>query len=454
MAGHNRAPSEGIFGTLASWGGSALEYASTSINSLLGFEDLQIVNPDSTEAEQATEDAADQRQQEFTNYRDYIGMDITSLVALPVWIMMPFSMLQNISEIMEYTDRLEKAAKTEDPYERLAWVIGFTMGPFPGNERTWKPFNPILGETFELAMDNGLRFIAEQVSHHPPVGAAHAENKEWEYDMVSAPTTKFLGNSIDIYPIGRTRIRLKSTGEVYSLVPPNCKAHNLIVGRTWVDSAGDYTLLNATTGAKGSMYFTPCGWFGSGHHEISGHVTDEEGKKRIALVGKWNSYLDMQKCDEEGTPLPGAQLVRLWTCSAKPDEADKYGFSNFARMLMSGKGLNPLPSDSRRRPDRTALELGDHGKAGQYKYQLEEAQRAEKREREKRGDTWSPRFFRRTPEKDTFSNEFSDEQCPLWEFNGEYMKLDPRPAMPEGDCAGKDFFPWKYAELHKNQRQK
>ena len=46
---------------------------------------------------------------------------------------------------------------------RLAWVIGFTMGPFPGNERTWKPFNPILGETFELSMENGLKFIAEQV---------------------------------------------------------------------------------------------------------------------------------------------------------------------------------------------------------------------------------------------------------------------------------------------------
>ncbi len=68
--------------------------------------------------------------------------------------------------------------------------------------------------------------------------------------------------------VGRTRIRLKSTGEVFSLVPPNCKAHNVIVGRTWVDSAGDFTLLNATTGAKGSMYFTPCGWFGSGHHEV------------------------------------------------------------------------------------------------------------------------------------------------------------------------------------------
>lgn len=32
MAGNDKTASEGIFGTLASWGGSALEYASTSIN--------------------------------------------------------------------------------------------------------------------------------------------------------------------------------------------------------------------------------------------------------------------------------------------------------------------------------------------------------------------------------------------------------------------------------------
>ena len=58
------------------------------------------------------------RATDFATYRDYIGMDITSLVALPVWIMMPFTMLQNIAEIMEYTDPLSRAAKTQDPYER------------------------------------------------------------------------------------------------------------------------------------------------------------------------------------------------------------------------------------------------------------------------------------------------------------------------------------------------
>lgn len=40
------------------------------------------------------------------------------------------------------------------------------------------------------------------MSHHPPVSAGHAENDKWVYDIVSAPSTKFLGNSIEIYPVG------------------------------------------------------------------------------------------------------------------------------------------------------------------------------------------------------------------------------------------------------------
>lgn len=30
-------------------------------------------------------------------------------------------------------------------------------------QRTWKPFNPILGETYEMANYNGVNFISEQV---------------------------------------------------------------------------------------------------------------------------------------------------------------------------------------------------------------------------------------------------------------------------------------------------
>ena len=58
------------------------------------------------------------RATEFKDYRDYIGMDISSLVSLPLFIMEPYTMLQKVAEIMEYTELLDQAANTEDPYER------------------------------------------------------------------------------------------------------------------------------------------------------------------------------------------------------------------------------------------------------------------------------------------------------------------------------------------------
>ena len=68
---------------------------------------------------------------------------------------------------------------------------------------------------------------------------------------------------------GRTRIKLRKNGEVYSLVPPNSKAHNVIVGGVWVDCYGTFKLSNVTTGTQCSLYFTPCGWFGSGRYEVN-----------------------------------------------------------------------------------------------------------------------------------------------------------------------------------------
>jgi Oxysterol-binding protein len=50
-----------------------------------------------------------------------------------------------------------------------------------------------------------------QVSHHPPIGVGHGENDNWTYDIVSAPSTKFLGNSVEIYPVGEPILLLSIT---------------------------------------------------------------------------------------------------------------------------------------------------------------------------------------------------------------------------------------------------
>lgn len=48
----------------------------------------------------------------------------------------------------------------------MVQVAAFLMSPFGACERAWKPFNPLLGETFELeglGPEKDGRFFAEQV---------------------------------------------------------------------------------------------------------------------------------------------------------------------------------------------------------------------------------------------------------------------------------------------------
>lgn len=104
-------------------------------------------------------------------------------MTLPVSFNEPTSLLQRVAEDMEYTDLIDTAAERNDSTERLLYVAAFAASEYASTiGRVAKPFNPLLGETYEYARpDKGYRFFIEQVSHHPPVGAAYAESKKWDY---------------------------------------------------------------------------------------------------------------------------------------------------------------------------------------------------------------------------------------------------------------------------------
>lgn len=53
----------------------------------------------------------------------YIGMDVTSLLSVPVWIMEPFTMLQKMAEVLEYTELLDEADACDDPHDRCAALL-------------------------------------------------------------------------------------------------------------------------------------------------------------------------------------------------------------------------------------------------------------------------------------------------------------------------------------------
>eukprot|EP00854_Cymbomonas_tetramitiformis_P013393 gene13393-15821_t len=217
-----------------------------------------------------------------------------------------------MAEITENIDLLDKADDCEDPHMRVAYVTAFAIGAYPGNRRTYKPFNPILGETFETELKNGAHYIAEQVSHHPPIAAGFADNDKFAYELVSAPKTKFYGNSLDVFPYGRTRITLKRTGEVYAIVPPVSRAHNIIVGYTWVDTIGDLLVFSA------------------------------DGEPKLAVGGKWTESISTMPCDKDGNPAKGAPEQKIWSTAPPPSKADKYGFGNYTHRLNRFKSVESV----------------------------------------------------------------------------------------------------------------
>ncbi|KAI3835765.1 hypothetical protein MKW92_025113 [Papaver armeniacum] len=419
-----------------------------------GAEDaVEVINPEGG-TEDSVEEAnkgrwkQEERESHWKIMKNYIGSDITSLVTLPVFIMEPMSTLQKMAEIMEYSHLLDLADECEDPHMRMVYASTWAVSVYYALQRTWKPFNPILGETYEMVNHGGITFLAEQVCHHPPIGAAHGENEHFTYDLTSKLKTKLLGNSVEIYPVGRTRVTLKRDGVVLDLVPPPSKANNLIFGRTWVDSAGDMIMTNMTTGEKVVLYFQPCGWFGAGRYEVDGYVYNAAEEPKILMTGKWNQSMSYQPCDMEGEPLPGTELKEVWKVADAP-ENDKFQYTHFAHKINS---LDTAPkkllaSDSRLRPDRYALEKGDLSKAGSAKSSLEEKQRAEKRNRDAKGHKFTPRWFEMSEEVAT--TPWGDLE--VYRFNGKYNEHREAADISDDtniiDIESTEFNPWQYGNV-------
>ena len=128
--------------------------------------------------------------------KDLIGKDLTK-ISLPVYFNEPLSLTQKVAECLDYTDLLERAALEPNCLLRLALVSAWTMARFDSTvRRMQKPFNSLLGETYELVTTK-WRMVAEQVKHHPPVTAVVQEGKHFEVFMQQETSARFNGRYVN-----------------------------------------------------------------------------------------------------------------------------------------------------------------------------------------------------------------------------------------------------------------
>uniref|UniRef100_A0A665UCC9 Oxysterol-binding protein n=1 Tax=Echeneis naucrates TaxID=173247 RepID=A0A665UCC9_ECHNA len=334
--------------------------------------------------------------------RNNIGKDL-SKVAMPVQLNEPLNTLQRLCEELEYSELLDRAANTQDPFERMVYIAAFVVSGYTSSYyRTGgKPFNPVLGETYECDRpDKGFRFAAEQVSHHPPISACHAESKNFVLWQDVRCKNKFWGKSMEIIPVGTTHVTLPEFGDHYEWNKVTSCIHNILSGQRWIEHYGEICIRNSNNDiCQCKITFVKAKYWNSSVNEVEGTITDQKGKVVHRLFGKWHEAVFY------GDP-PAAKCV--WRANAMPvDHEQYYGFTKFAIELNeldpSLKQLLP-PTDTRLRVDQRLLEEGNLEAAEEQKQRIEELQRERRRVLEDSNAIHQPKFFRKSKDDTWVTN--------------------------------------------------
>lgn len=163
-------------------------------------------------------------------------------VVLPTFILEKRSLLEMYADFMAHPDLLLAVTAGATPEERVICFVEYYLTAFHEGRKgalAKKPYNPIIGETFhcswEVPKDRvkpkrtsphsppihehpmaddpsesyKLRFVAEQVSHHPPISCFYCECKEKRLCINTHVWTKskFMGMSVGVSMIGEGKPR-------------------------------------------------------------------------------------------------------------------------------------------------------------------------------------------------------------------------------------------------------
>ncbi|KAI6238843.1 Oxysterol-binding protein-related protein 3 [Aphelenchoides fujianensis] len=328
--------------------------------------------------------------------------------------------LQALTEELRFAGRfLDALDEREDAAERLLAVVGFVLSGAAGvGGRRRKPFNPLLGETFDFVADDRWKYHAEQVSHHPPVSACHADGAGWTWWQTFDGRLQHSLDSTRISAELPTRLRL-ADGSEFAWTKPATVVENARAAahRRRVRLEGE-VVIASNTGVEARLLFAADG------NRVEGAVRrPSDGEVVCRLDGRWDERVD--RVDEQGN-----REALFEAPEPHEDAARFYGFSEFTFDLnhvhAAQRPFLP-PTDSRLRPDQRLLEDGETKRAADEKKRLEHVgllsalpfippPAQEQRERANRPHT--PVWFRQA------TDEFSGRS--LWTSNGRYWTAKER----------------------------
>uniref|UniRef100_A0A915Q0V3 Oxysterol-binding protein n=1 Tax=Setaria digitata TaxID=48799 RepID=A0A915Q0V3_9BILA len=253
-------------------------------------------------------------------------------IPLPVNFNEPISFIQRMTECLEYSDLLDKAAKIVEPGAQMIYVSAFLISTLCNTPfRTCKPFNPLWCETFEFdrTADLGWRVIGEQVSHHPPISAIHAEGNGWILDEDMDVHSQFQATVMKIFAEGTASIFFPQTKSFYYWTMKDIKTlvKGFIVGPITVHNEGSCVIMNQPDGITCVFTLARHRFFSSDNERtFSGKICDKSGKELYCLTGDWTQKCVIAKGNDK---FKEGQVI--WTRNIQPKESElMYNYSALA----------------------------------------------------------------------------------------------------------------------------
>uniref|UniRef100_A0A8C9TVH8 Oxysterol-binding protein n=1 Tax=Scleropages formosus TaxID=113540 RepID=A0A8C9TVH8_SCLFO len=329
------------------------------------------------------------------------GMDLSKVV-LPTFILEPRSFLDKLSDYYYHADLLSQAVSEESAYCRMKQVLRWYLSGFYKKPKGLKkPYNPILGETFRCCWlhpqtDSCTFYIAEQVSHHPPISAFYVCNKKDGFCINGSilAKSKFYGNSLSAILDGKARLLLLARGEEYVITMPYAHCKGILYGTMTLELGGKVTIECEKTKFVAELEFKLKPFLGSSCsvNQISGKI--RLGDEVLATVeGHWDSevFLHKKKTGHQETLWNPTSAVRL--CRLK-------------RQVVQLEQQGEFESERLWRHVTSAILARDQERATQEKFVLEEAQRQEARERGSK--LWTPRLFGLDPVSNEWRYKYTE----------------------------------------------
>ncbi|ORY88999.1 hypothetical protein BCR35DRAFT_190219 [Leucosporidium creatinivorum] len=312
-----------------------------------------------------------------------IGMDL-SKITLPVFVLEPRSMLERVTDFHSHPQLLHGVSKLPSPEDRFVEVLRYYLAGWHIKPKgVKKPYNPVLGEYFRCRYDypdgTSAYYVAEQVSHHPPISACYFVSPDTDLDVVGElrPKSKFLGNSAATIMEGGYKLRFLSRPEdgEYQITMPNMYARGILFGKMVLELGDMATVKNEKTGLSCEIEFKTKGFFSGTYNAIAGKIKGPKGDVGD-ISGSWSDQMDITKKGKGKEVFFDAHETVITHKVVSPEEQQA---PNESRRLWSGV--------------TAAIKKNNLDAATESKSTIEDAQRNDVREREEKGESWAPRFF-------------------------------------------------------------